>query len=717
MTVAQAMQQAVALQNGGRLAEAEQIYRAVLGQMPENAHAMNYLGLALVGRGQVQEGLEFLRQSVNAEPRVAQFAANLAGALLSCGDAPGAESAAREAIRRDGNDIAGRIHLAQSLWAQGQQEQGLAEARAAAELQPLRPEPHAQLGLYLLELGRAPEAADAFSRALQLSPTPANHANLGNALAAMENHESAIDSYRRAISLDPNRAEYHYNLALALAAARRQVEAIDSLRRAIQLRPSFPEARIKLADLLKETSQADEAIAAYRDVLALRPDHPQALHSLGMMLAGLGQVREGMASIRRALEIRPDDFDAHDALVFLSNLHPDYDAQDVLREHLEWNEKFVKPLAAQIRPQENDRDPDRRLRIGYVSPDFREHVLLFYHVPLLSHHDHQNFEIFCYSDVKRADAGTERIRGYADVWRETSGLTDDQLAEQIRADRIDILVDLTMHMANGRPLLFARKPAPVQVQWCYPGTTGNERIDYRLTDPYCDPPGQFDADYSEKSVRLPDSFFIYDPLGDEPKVNKLPALTAGHITFGCLNNFMKVNDGTLDLWAKVLNAVPNSRLILLTPSASTRQRVSDHLRNKGIDPACLDFVSRQLRPLYLATYHRIDISLDTIPYNGHTTSMDSCWMGVPVVTLIGKTVVGRAGWSLCCNLGLRELAARTPEQFVEIATKLASDLPALAALRENLRARMAASPLMDGAKFARGVEEVYRDIWRTWCAG
>jgi protein O-GlcNAc transferase len=712
MTIAQAMQQAVAFQNAGQFAEAEQIYRAVLGQMPDNAYAMNFLGLALVARGQRTEGLELLRKSVQAHPPLAQFASNLAGALLSAGDAPAAESAAREAIGRDANDAAGRIHLAQALWAQGRQEQGLAEAQKAAELQPMHAPAHSQLGLFLLESGRAQESAAALSRALQLAPIPANHANLGNAMAAVENHDAAIDLNRRAIALDPQRAEYSYNLALSLASVGRPLEAINSLRRAIQLRPEFFEARLMLAKQLKDTLQADEALVAYRDVLALWPDHAPALHGLGMVLASLGLVREGMQSIRRAIEVKPDDFDAHDALVFLSNFHPDYDAQAVLREHLGWNRKFVRPLAARIPPHLDDRDADRRLRIGYVSPDFREHVLAFYHVPLLSHHDHANFEIFCYSDVKNPDEVTQRVGGYADSWRQTSSLSDDQLADQIRADRIDILVDLTMHMANGRPLLFARKPAPVQVQWCYPGTTGNQAIDYRLTDPWCDPPGQFDADYSEKSIRLPDSFFIYDPLSEQPPVNKLPALTAGYITFGCLNNFMKVNESTLDLWAKVLSAVPNSRLILLTPSASARQRVADHLRHAGVDAARLDFVSRQPRPQYLATYHRIDISLDTLPYNGHTTSMDSCWMGVPVVTLIGKTVVGRAGWSLCCNLDLRELAAQTPQQFVEIANKLADDLPALSALRENLRPRMAASPLMDGAKFAKAVEAVYRQIWR-----
>ena len=271
-----------------------------------------------------------------------------------------------------------------------------------------------------------------------------------------------------------------------------------------------------------------------------------------------------------------------------------------------------------------------------------------------------------------------------------------------------------MHMANGRPLLFARKPAPIQVAWAYPGTTGNESIDYRLTDPYSDPPEQFDQDYSERSIRLPDSFFIYDPLTGEPAVNPLPAQSNGFVTFGCLNNFMKTNDGVLDAWAKVLASVPDSRLLLLAPSGSTRQRLLDHFARDGIDASRIEFVGRQPRPKYLETFNRIDISLDTFPYNGHTTSLDSFWMGVPVVTLIGPTVVGRAGWSLCCNLDLRELAAYGESQFVRIASDLANDLPRLADLRAGLRSRMEASPLMNGKRFAAGVEQAYGDMWRRW---
>jgi predicted O-linked N-acetylglucosamine transferase (SPINDLY family) len=253
----------------------------------------------------------------------------------------------------------------------------------------------------------------------------------------------------------------------------------------------------------------------------------------------------------------------------------------------------------------------------------------------------------------------------------------------------------------------------VQITWlAYPGTTGMPAIDYRLTDPYLDPPGETDAFYAEKSIRLPHTFWCYDPRAAGPEVNPLPALSAGHVTFGCLNNFCKVNDRTLELWSQVLKRLPTSRLILFMSDVEPRAKIPPRL---GIDPSRVEFFPLQSRDDYLKTYHRIDLGLDTIPYNGHTTSLDSFWMGVPVVTLVGKTVVGRAGWSQLNNLNLKELAAFNEADFVRIAVELAGDLPRLAELRRGLRPRMEKSPLMDAPLFVRGLEGIYRQLWRQWC--
>ena len=318
--------------------------------------------------------------------------------------------------------------------------------------------------------------------------------------------------------------------------------------------------------------------------------------------------------------------------------------------------------------------------------------------------------------MPRPDSLTERLKSQADLWRDIAGLSHDQVAERIREDRIDILVDLTMHMARNRLLVFARKPAPVQVCWlAYPGTTGLTAIDYRITDPWLDPPGLFDDCYSEESIRLPDSFWCYDPLERQSAVNALPAKENGFITFGCLNNFCKVNSQVLKLWAQVLKAVNGSRLTILAPEGAHRQQTLDLLAAEGVVPQRVRFLARRPRPQYLEYYHEIDIGLDTLPYNGHTTSLDALWMGVPVVTSLGPTVVGRAGVSQMMNLGLPGLIASTEEHYVHVAADLAEDLTRLGGLRAALRARMELSPLMDAARFARNLEAAFRQMWQRWC--
>jgi predicted O-linked N-acetylglucosamine transferase (SPINDLY family) len=367
-----------------------------------------------------------------------------------------------------------------------------------------------------------------------------------------------------------------------------------------------------------------------------------------------------------------------------------------------------------VRPSRGKDSAGRRLRVGYVSADFTDHCQSFFTLPLLARHDRRRFEVFCYSSAARPDAITEKLRACAENWRDVAGVSDERLAKMIGEDRIDILVDLNMHMANGRLLTFARKPAPVQVAWlAYPGTTGLEAMDYRLTDPYLDPPGQHDEFYSERTIRLPESFWCYEPLEGDIPVNQLPALGAGHFTFGCLNNFCKVNRAVLELWGAVMRAVGGSRLLLLAPRGGARQRVVDILGRQGIDDSRLEFVDRQPRWEYLRLYHRIDLCLDTFPYNGHTTSLDSLWMGVPPLTLVGAAAVGRAGWSQLSNLALRELAADTPQRFVEIAGRWAGDLSQLSRLRASLRDLMLGSPLCDAGRFARSMETAYETMWQS----
>jgi predicted O-linked N-acetylglucosamine transferase (SPINDLY family) len=431
----------------------------------------------------------------------------------------------------------------------------------------------------------------------------------------------------------------------------------------------------------------------------------------------VGRISEAVACYQRAIALKPDYVEAHSGLVFALPFCPETDAHSLCEENRRWGRQFAEPLARFIAPHPNDRSPERRLRIGYVSPNFRNHCQRFFTVPLFSSHDHRNFEIFCYSHVRNADEITARLRHCADVWRDIVGLDDEQVAHLIREDQIDILVDLTMHMAYNRVRIFARKPAPVQVCWlAYPGTTGLTSIDYRLTDPYLDPPGGDDTCYVEESVRLPDTFWCYHPPDDGPAVGALPALANGFVTFGCLNHFAKVNAAVLVLWGQVLRAVAGARLLMFVSEGPHRRDTLERLEQEGVAPGRVAFVAEQPHREYLETYHGIDLALDTFPSNGHTTSLDALWMGVPVVTLVGPTVVGRAGLSQLTNLGLSELVATTPDQFVGIAVELAENLQRLRDLRATLRERMRRSPLMDAPRFARGIEAAYRSMWQRWCA-
>jgi predicted O-linked N-acetylglucosamine transferase (SPINDLY family) len=400
------------------------------------------------------------------------------------------------------------------------------------------------------------------------------------------------------------------------------------------------------------------------------------------------------------------------------HFHPAYDAGMIAQEHRRWSSQHAEPLRQLIEPHNNQRSPERRLRLGYVSPNFRDHVVGRNLLPLLLHHDRRQFHITCYSNARHPDALTRQFQQNVDAWQDIVDLSTEQAARQVRADQIDILVDLALHMGGSRLLTFARKPAPVQVTFAgYPGSTGLKAIDYRLSDPYLDPPGMDESIYSEKTIRLPNSFWCYDPLEcrDIP-INQSPSAGSGFLTFGCLNNFCKVNDLAVSLWRQALQRVEESRLLLLAPQGSHRQWLLERLAREGIDSSRIEFAAPRPRREYLRLYHRIDLCLDTFPYNGHTTSLDSFWMGVPVVTLVGQTAVSRAGWCQLSNLGLEELAAQTPEQFVDIAVELAKDLPRLQVLRSTLRQRMERSPLMDAPRFARNIEAAYRQMWRTWCA-
>lgn len=582
----------------------------------------------------------------------------------------------------------------------------------AIHLNPQSAAYHCDLGAVLATRGELAQAATAFQEATILQPALVEaHDNLGSALQRLGRIQDAIAAFRKAVELRPAYVTALRHLADALQVAGRDQEAVQAYQTLLRSSATDPEDHFNLGNVLEKSGRRDDAIASYRQALALRPAFAEAQNNLANVLELNGEIDEAAACYRESLRLRPNSA-VWSNLIYALHLQPDDDPEQIREELARWNQTMARPLAGSISLHSNDPDPDRRLRIGYVSPHLAEHAVGRYLLPLIANHDRARFEVFCYSDVPLADAVTERLRAHADVWRDTLSFPDEQLASLIRSDQIDVLVDLTMHMQGNRMLMVARKPAPVQVTWLgYPGSTGLGTMDYRLTDPYLDPAEADEQLYSEKSVRLPHCYWCYQPQGDEPAPSELPALKNGFVTFGCLNHFSKINPRVLEMWAKVL-AIPNSRLLVQAPTGHAREKLLDRL---GIDRSHVQFAGRQPRLDYFRLYHLIDVCLDTFPYNGHTTSLDSLWMGVPVVTLAGKTAVSRGGASILSNAGLPDLIANTPDEYVSIATKLAADPARLADLRRTLRQNMQASPLTHGAQFARDVETTYRQMWSTWC--
>jgi protein O-GlcNAc transferase len=633
--------------------------------------------------GRMVEAESICRQILAVQPNQPD-ALDLLGVLaFRSGRIPESETLFRQAIaaKPDGAGYYG--NLGALMLAQGRFEESAAASREALRLQQDRPEPFRNLGSALLHMGRIEEATECLRNAVAMLPDSADlHCGLGNALLGQGDLQQAAESFRRAVAI----------------------------------RPDDPDALTNHGYVLEILERVDEALRFYRRALALAPDHAVARNNLGNTLRKLGWLDEALDCLQRARVLNPDFAIAHSSLVYTMLFHPRYDAAAIHAEHRLWNERHALPLRASIQPHRNDRDPDRPLRIGYVSSDFREHPVGRFLLPLLENHDRRRIEAYCYSGVQRDDEFTDRFRACAAAWRPTCGAPDAQVADLVRQDGIDILVDLALHMAGSRLLVFARKPAPVQATYLgYCGTTGLDAIDYRITDPYLDPPGTQQY-YSERSVYLPHTYWCYNAPANAPDPSPPPASAVGHITFGCLNNFCKVTRPVLSAWCRLLRDVPTSRLLLFSLEGGHRQRVRDILAGEGIDPQRLSFVASQPMHAYFETHWRIDVALDPFPYNGGTTTCDALWMGVPVVSLAGKTAMGRAGLSLLSNVGLPELVAHTEEEYVEMAAKLAGDLPRLTELRRTLRQRMLASPLMDAPAFARDMEVAYRQMWRTWCA-
>jgi predicted O-linked N-acetylglucosamine transferase (SPINDLY family) len=710
------------LNRAGRPHEAISACRRAIELKPDCVEAHYKLGMALKASGQFVEAASAYRDVIRLKPDYVEAFSNLGNILRLLGQLDEAIECHREAIRQKPDLAHAHNNLGNVLKDMGQVSQAISSYRQAIVLKPDLVQAHNNLGSALKDMGQLTEAIAACREAIRLQPAYAGaYVNLGSALQDNGQLGEAIAAFRRATVLKPDLALAHSNLGNALNFGGRFDEAIAESGRAIQLNPDLLIAHANLGNAYQGIGQIDEAIASYQRALAI--GMRGAALSAPSDASGAAEFRqEAFAEEGRVRSSDPNFLVAHTNLIFAMQMHPACGELEISRELRRWNQMHAAPLKKFIEPHANDCDPARRLRVGYVSGDLKDHVAGRQLLPLFSQHDREQFEIFAYANVVKEDAVSDKLRLHCDKWRNIAAKRDPEAAALIREDKIDLLIDLSLHTAGGRLLIFARKPAPVQATWLgYPGSTGMEAIDYRLTDPWLDPVGHDDRCYAERTIRLPETFWCYDPLVDGPEVNMLPCAinnpADSPITFGCLNSFHKVNDRLLTLWAQILNTTPRSRLMMFSPEGTAQRRALERLEREGIAGDRVQFVSRQTRVNYLRTYHQIDIGLDTSPFCGGITTCDALWMGVPVITLAGQTVGGRGGVSLLSNVGLCELIARTPEELVRIARALAGDIPRLAEIRRNLRMRMQGSPLMDAPRFARNMEAAYREMWHIWCKG
>ena len=539
--------------------------------------------------------------------------------------------------------------------------------------------------------------------------------NLGIVLQEIGQFDEAITYYQQAIQVNPDSYLPYYNLGNLFREKKQIEKAINYYRKALQANPNLLEAYTQLGRIFDDIGQLELGVHCYKYALQLNPNLVDETTNVGILLAKQSKLDEAEVYFKRALQINPGFLPAYHNLLFNMCHNSKHDTPTIFHEHKKFAEQYEKLSC--YSSYANDCDPDRKIRIGYISPDFIKHPVSYFLEPVLMSHNKEHFEVYCYSNSAVEDKVTKRFREYSDHWRNIAEMSDGKAVELIRHDRIDILIDLAGHTAKNRLIIFAMKPAPVQICWIgYLATTGLSTMDYKISDNYADPIGMTEQFYSEKLIRLPKCFLCYLPDRNSPEIGPLPALSAGHITFGSFNKFSKLSEEIIPLWSMILKQVPDSFLMLKSiADEATIRYIRDRFAKNGVKEDRIKVSSWDPSPKHLESYNLVDIGLDTFPFNGLTTTCEAMWMGVPVINLVGTAYHSRSGISLLSNVGLKELIAKTPAEYIEIAVDLAKDLKRLQSLREGLRDMMKLSPLCDAKGFTANLELYYRQIWNKWC--
>jgi protein O-GlcNAc transferase len=764
-TIAEVFSQALQHHQAGNLGQAEHYCQQILHADPRNADTLHLLGvLVCQSGGNLERAAEYFRSALTCRPTFPEAHCNLGNVFLLRGMLEEAVTHYAEALRQRPHYADAYCNLGNVLVRQNKFDEAVHCYRQALQLKPDAAEVCNNLGLALQQQNKGDEAIHWFRHALRLNPRYADaHTNLGNVLFQRDQYIEAVQCYEQAARLLPHSAQASDNLALALNALGQALakqdkfnDATRCFQVAIRYRPNFPEAYSNLGNALFSQKKLTEAIACYRHAIQLNPAIAQFYDNLGMAVErqheldeaigcyrqavevdpefaqahnhlGCALFRQGrwdlaIACIRQALRVAPEFAEAQSNLLFCLNYDPALGQDELFASHRRWGEmqdstNCTKREVSGLRHASDDADPHRRLRIGYVSPDFRQHAVARYLEPVLSHHDPRQVEVYCYAEVEDPDAVTARLQQLSHDWRSTCRMTDAELVQLIRDDRIDILVDLAGHSSNHRLAAFTWKPAPVQATWLgYLNTTGLAAVDYRITDEVLDPPCHPSLD-TEELFRLPNGMCCFAHPADAPDVTSLPAKSRGYLTFGAVHNLFKLNGGVFDLWSQVLRAVPKAKLLIFrdTLSATAQDYVRRQFAERGIEGDRLELRQQRCTAGYLGVYSEIDVSLDTFPCTGGVTTCESLYMGVPVLSLCGARPMARNSAAILSRVGLGVWVVDTPDRYVARAAQLVHEFDRLADLRAGLRAQMSVT-VCDAERFTRHLEDAFRTMWQRWCA-
>ncbi len=704
------------LRDLGRLAEAEASYLKAIQLNPNFAETYNNLGIVLKDLNRLTDAERHVRRAIRLKHDLPEAHCNLGVILQKKGRLDEAKASYQTAIRLKPDFSFAYSRLGNVLKSIGRFTDAESNYRKAIQLNPSSSETYCELGSLYNESDQFLDAEASYREAIRLQPNLATaYNNLSLVLRSLGRFTEAETICRETIRINPDLTEARINLCILLSDLGRFNEAEASGREAICHEPKFAEAHNALATALKDLGRLTDAESSCREAIKLKPTLAEAYNNRAVILKDLGRIPEAEASYREAIRLNPNDSKAYSSLL-LTTLYTEKCQDDLWKLYKGFASRFEEKYKSSWPKHDNAIDQNRKLKIGYVSGDFRKHALAFFIKPIFDLHHKNDFEVYAYSNHFLVDSITRELQTAVDHWRQCAHLTDQQLFDLIMQDHIDLLIDLSGHTAHNRLTVFARKPAPIQMTWLgYPGTTGLSSIDYRITHESLDPTGLSEEFHSEKLIRLPDSAIPFEPLGSTPKVNELPALKSQVFTFACLNNHAKITKSTIELWVKLLKRVPHSRFILGNANDTEIQNVFiKELEKNDISSKRLVMKPRLSIDEYWALYNEIDLQLDPFPFNGGTTSLQSLWMGVPVITLAGNATHSRVGVATLRRAGLNSFIADTKEQYISKAEYWTKNIYALNGIRQSLREKLLASSSTAEALIAN-VEAIYRSVWSDYC--